>query len=61
MSEQKQYKCDVAGCGFSATGATEEEVFQAALEHAFNDHHVKDTPEFRERVLKLIRDEIPAE
>jgi predicted small metal-binding protein len=61
MSDQKSYSCTVEGCEFKITGETEEEIYKQALDHAFSVHHEADTPEFRERVLRLIRDEIPAE
>jgi predicted small metal-binding protein len=54
------FTCPVEGCDFTTNSANEEEVFQAALEHAINDHNEPDTPEFRDRIRKLIRDEIPA-
>lgn len=55
----KQIACNdvVAGCSFTASAATEEEVLKKAAEHAANDHGVKDiTPEMVAKVKAAIKD-----
>jgi len=43
-------------CGLCISG-TEEEVLKAAVEHAVNSHGHKNTPELREELRKLLKDE----
>ena len=43
-------------CGLCISG-TEEEVLKAAVDHAVNSHGHKDTPELREELRKLLKDE----
>lgn len=43
-------------CSLCITG-TEEEVLKAATEHAVKSHGHKDTPELREQLRQLLKDE----
>lgn len=43
-------------CTLSIAG-TEEEVLPAAIRHAIEDHGHEDTPELREEVKKLLKEE----
>ena len=43
-------------CSLTISG-TEEEVVKAATEHAVSSHGHKDTPEFREQVKTMLKDE----
>jgi hypothetical protein len=44
-------------CSLVITG-TEEEVMQAATEHAVSVHGEKDTPEFRAQLRGMLKDEL---
>lgn len=47
----------VPGCGFTASGATEDEVLEKAATHARDDHGLKEiTPELVARVKAAIAD-----
>lgn len=43
-------------CSLTISG-TEDEVVKAATEHAVSAHGHKDTPEFREQVKAMLKDE----
>jgi hypothetical protein len=43
-------------CSVTISG-TEEEVMMVAVRHAVNEHGHKDTPEFREQVRSMLKDE----
>jgi predicted small metal-binding protein len=46
----------VAGCGFTAQAATEEELLEAVKAHAIKEHGVKEvTPELAAKVKAAIR------
>ena len=45
------------GCTLKLSG-TEEEVFDAALEHAISAHGHENTPEFREELRRLLKDDV---
>ncbi|GAA1576280.1 MULTISPECIES: DUF1059 domain-containing protein [Streptomyces] len=45
-------------CTLTITGE-EEEVIRAAVEHAVSVHGETDTPEFRDTLRKLLKDEVP--
>ena len=40
-----------------ALSGTEEEVLKAATEHAINSHGEKDTPELKQEIRKMMKDE----
>ncbi|CAL9493994.1 hypothetical protein SUDANB120_03311 [Streptomyces sp. enrichment culture] len=45
-------------CTLTITGE-EEEVIRAAAEHAVSVHGETDTPEFRDTLRKMLKDEVP--
>ena len=46
----------IPGCGFTADGATEEELLKKVVEHAAHDHGVTEvTPELAAKVKAAIR------
>ena len=45
-------------CSLTISG-TEEEVLKAATEHAVSTHGHTDTPELREQIRGMMKDEIP--
>lgn len=55
----KQIFCDdiVAGCGFKATAASEDELLKEVARHAEDAHGVKDvTPELAAKVKAAMKD-----
>lgn len=47
----------VAGCGFTATATSEDELIQKVAQHAEDDHGVTEvTPELAEKVKAAIKD-----
>jgi predicted small metal-binding protein len=55
----KQISCNdvVAGCGYTATAASEAELINKVAEHAASDHGVKEvTPELAAKVKAAIKD-----
>jgi predicted small metal-binding protein len=55
----KVLKCGdlMPGCGFEARGETEQEILQAAAQHAKEVHGLDATPELVEHVKAVIREE----
>ena len=56
----KTLACREAGfdCDYMVTGETEEEIFRKGGEHAVRDHGMNEsdiTPEFKEKLSRLIR------
>ncbi|MBX9621753.1 MAG: DUF1059 domain-containing protein [Alphaproteobacteria bacterium] len=49
-------KCTDNKCTLALSG-TEEEVLKAATEHAITSHGAKDTPELKQEIRKMIKDE----
>ncbi|MEJ2033162.1 MAG: DUF1059 domain-containing protein [Deltaproteobacteria bacterium] len=47
----------VSKCTVSIAADTEEELMEAAVQHAISVHQEKDTPELREEIRKGIREE----
>lgn len=43
-------------CSLSISGE-EDEVMKAAIDHAASVHGIKDSPEFREEMKKMLKDE----
>ncbi len=56
----KTMHCDdlMKGCGFVASGATEDEVLQKAAAHAKNEHGIQSiSSEMAQKIRSVIRDE----
>jgi len=47
-----------SGCSLTIAGE-EDEVLRAATEHAVSVHGHKDTPELRQQIRGLLKDEVP--
>jgi predicted small metal-binding protein len=48
-----------AGCTVALSADTKEELLEAAVQHATKVHGHEDTPEFREGLIKLIKQGTP--
>lgn len=50
-----------AHCSVAISADSEEELLQAAVDHAVSVHHHSDSPELREQLRKLFKDGMPPE
>ena len=50
-----------AHCSVAIAADSEEELLQAAVEHAVSVHHHSDTPELRQQLRRLFKDGTPPE
>jgi predicted small metal-binding protein len=60
---EKRIACNdvVAGCGFTAAAATEEELLKKVVAHAAQDHGITEvTPELAAKVKSAIKDDVHA-
>ena len=48
-------------CSVAMSADSEEELLQAAVEHAVSVHHHSDTPELRQQLRQLVKDGMPPE
>ena len=48
-------------CSVAISADNEEELMQAAVEHAVSVHHHSDTPELRQQLRQLFKDGTPPE
>jgi len=48
-------------CSVAISADSEEELLQAATEHAVSVHHHEDTPELRQQLRQLFKDGMPPE
>ncbi|MCS0584219.1 DUF1059 domain-containing protein [Massilia pinisoli] len=48
-------------CTVAISADSEEELLQAAVEHAVSVHHHDDTPELRQQLRQLFKDGMPPE
>jgi predicted small metal-binding protein len=48
-------------CSVAISADSEEELLQAAVEHAVSVHHHSDTPELRQQLRQLFKDGMPPE
>jgi len=48
-------------CSVAISADSEEELLQAAVEHAVSVHHHSDTPELRKQLRQLFKDGTPPE
>jgi len=48
-------------CSVAISADSEEELLQAAVEHAVSVHHHSDTPELRQQLRQLFKDGTPPE
>ena len=55
----REYPSEV-GCTVAISADSEEEVLDAAVQHAVAVHSQEDTPEFREQLRGLIKEGAPA-
>jgi predicted small metal-binding protein len=52
----RQYPSDI-GCTVAISADTDEELLEAAVQHAVSVHGHEDTPELRQQLMTLFREE----
>jgi predicted small metal-binding protein len=52
----RQYPSDI-GCTVAISADTDEELLEAAVQHAVSVHGHEDTPELRQQLITLFREE----
>ncbi|HEY3132573.1 MAG TPA: DUF1059 domain-containing protein [Acidobacteriota bacterium] len=55
-TKKKTLSCNAPGCSLTMSGS-EKDVVNAVVQHAVSAHGQKDTPQFREQIRSMLKDE----
>ncbi len=51
----REYPSESSSCSVMISANNEEELLEAAVQHAVSSHHEKDTPELRDAIRKMMK------